>query len=116
VPASRQGSHALGGQMGEDCQTLSTRPRMGIWLCEATDPAWQGVDKGQLLVPGSQSLASHAGYDRGAENRIGAPGRHSAPEIREEGRGKVGTGWFPRRQESLVQSMAGAQEGLLSGG
>ena len=74
------------------------------------------VDEGQPQVPGSQSPASHTGYGEEAENRIGAPGRHSAPEIREEGRGKVGTGWFPRRQESLVQSMAGAQEGLLSGG
>ncbi|KRY62083.1 hypothetical protein T4D_3392 [Trichinella pseudospiralis] len=26
---------------------------------------------GAALVPGSQSLASHAGYSRGAENRIG---------------------------------------------
>ena len=35
-----------------------------------------GVDKEQPPVSGSQSLASHAGYSRGAENRIGAPGRH----------------------------------------
>ncbi|AXQ73441.1 hypothetical protein AWY89_10855 [Pasteurella multocida subsp. multocida] len=41
---------------------------MGIWLCESTDPTQQGVGKGQLLVPGSQSPASHTGYDRGAEN------------------------------------------------
>jgi hypothetical protein len=27
-------------------------------------------------VSGSQSLESHAGYGRGAENRIGAPGQH----------------------------------------
>ena len=44
-------------------------PWVGIWLCEAAG-GW-GVDKGQLPVPGSQTLASHAGYGRGAENRIG---------------------------------------------
>ena len=37
-------------------------------------PPGRGVDKGQPLVPGSQSLASHAGHGRGAENRIGALG------------------------------------------
>ena len=58
---------------------LFTQPWVGIWLCEATDPTWQGVDKGQPPVTGSQSLASHAGYSRGAENRLGAPGRHSGP-------------------------------------
>ena len=26
---------------------LFTQPWVGIWLCEATDPTWQGVDKGQ---------------------------------------------------------------------
>ena len=50
--------------------------RMGIWLCEAIDPTQQRVDKGQPLIPGSQSLASHTGYGRGAENRIGALGQH----------------------------------------
>jgi hypothetical protein len=49
-------------------------PWVGIWLCEAAG-GW-GVDKGQLPVPGSQTLASHAGYGRGAENRIGDPGGH----------------------------------------
>ena len=33
------------------------------------------VDKGQPPVPGSQSLAYHAGYCRGDENRIGDTGR-----------------------------------------
>ena len=33
-----------------------------------------------------------------------------------EGSGRGGTGWFPRRRESLVRSMAGAQDGLLEGG
>jgi hypothetical protein len=67
VPASGQSSGTLGRWTREDCQMLSTRPWVGIWLCEAQD-------KGQPLVPGSQSLASHAGYGRGAKNRIGAPG------------------------------------------
>jgi hypothetical protein len=82
---------------------------MGIWLCEATDPTQRGVDKGQSPVPGSQSLASHDGYDRGAENRMGVPGQHSAPEIWEErAGGEGGTGWFPCRQESLVWFVAAA--------
>jgi hypothetical protein len=78
---------------------LSTRPRVGIWLCEATDPTRRGVDKGQSPVPGSQSLASHAGYGRGVENRIESLG------IREEGRGRevpmqvrvFSPGWSTRR-------------------
>ena len=42
-PASNQSSCVLGGQMGgqmgEDCRTLSTWPCMGVWLCGATDPS-----------------------------------------------------------------------------
>ena len=56
-------------------------------------PHGRGVDKGQLLVPGSQSLAFHAGYGREAENRIGAPGQHSAQRGKEErsgGEGELG--------------------------
>jgi hypothetical protein len=53
---------------------LSTWTQMGIWLCEATDPTQQGLDKGQPPVPGSWSLGSHSGYGRGAVNRIGTPG------------------------------------------
>jgi hypothetical protein len=75
------------------------------------------VDKGQPLVPGSQPLASHAGYSGGAENRIGTPGQHWTLGIKgREGRGRGGTGWFPHRGESLVRSVAGAQDGLLAGG
>ena len=37
-PASSQCSSALGGQIWEDCWTLSTRPQVGICLCEATTP------------------------------------------------------------------------------
>jgi hypothetical protein len=84
---------------------LSTWPLVGIWLCEATDPTRQGVDKEQHPVPGSQSLAFHAGHGRGAENRIGAPGWHLAQEIQEErAGGKRGAGWFPCRL-SLVWAL-----------
>lgn len=37
-PASLQSSYALGRW---------TWPRVGVWLCKATDPTWQVVDKGQ---------------------------------------------------------------------
>jgi hypothetical protein len=69
-PESCQSSSALSRQTREDCWTLSTQSQVGIWLCEATDPTQQVVDKGQAPVPGSQSPASQAGYG-GAENRIG---------------------------------------------
>ena len=47
VPESGQSSCALGRQKREDCRMLSTWPRVGIWLCEATDPTQRVVDKGQ---------------------------------------------------------------------
>jgi hypothetical protein len=65
---SSQSSCALSKQAWEDCQRLSTWPQLGFWLCEATDPTQQGVDKGQPPIPGS-------------------PGRHSWPR-RYKKRGK----------------------------
>jgi hypothetical protein len=90
---------------------------VGVWLCEATDPTWWVVDKGQPQVPGSQPPASHAGYCRGAENRqIGAPGQPLAPGMKKgKGRRRGGAGWFPLEQESFVRSVTGAQDGLLAG-
>ena len=68
---------------------LSIRPQVGIWLCEATDPTRQVVDKGQPQVPGSQAPASHAEYGGVAENKIGALGQHSDLGMRRgEGRGE----------------------------
>ena len=46
-PTSGQRSCALGRQTQEDCWMLSKQPRVGVWLCEATDPTWWEVDKGQ---------------------------------------------------------------------
>ena len=71
-PMSSQSSCALGRQIWEDCQTLSTRPRMGIWLCEATGPhsrgrGGTGDGQGTALIPE-------------------APGQHSQPW--REGRGR----------------------------
>ena len=59
-----------------------------------------------------------AGHHRRAENKMGAPGvAQSAPEPKGgEGREGGGAGWFPHGRESLVWSMAGAQEGLPAGG
>ena len=83
------------------------RVAQGGHLCQATYPTQRVVDKGQLQVPGSQPLASHAESGEGAENRIGAQGAALGPEIREE-RAELegGTEWLPHRQESLVQSVA----------
>ena len=89
---SGQSYCALGRPLREDCLTLSTHPWMGIWLCKTTEPTWCGVDKGQPSIPGSLFLASHAGYGRGAENRIGVL------EYRKRAEGER----FPCRQESLV--------------
>jgi hypothetical protein len=46
---SSQSSCTLGRWTREDCRMLSTLPRVGIWLCEATDPTrWEvgGVEGG----------------------------------------------------------------------
>ena len=54
-PTSGQSSCALGRRTQEDCRTLSTRPQVGIWLCEATDPTRLGVGvggQGAAPVPG----------------------------------------------------------------
>ena len=56
---SGQSSGALGGWTREDCRTISTWPQVGIWLCEATDPTWWGVDKGQPPVLVSVSGIPH---------------------------------------------------------
>jgi hypothetical protein len=85
---SGQSSGALGGLTMEDCRSLSMRPQVGIWQCEATDPTRQGGRQGEPLVPGSQSLASHTGYSRGAENRIGTPGVALGPRDGKRGQGK----------------------------
>ena len=70
---SRQSSGALCGWT-QDCHTLSTRARVGVWLCEATDPNLAGGGQGAVLGNRSQPLASHAGYRGGAENKWGTLG------------------------------------------
>ena len=91
-PMSGQSSCALGRQTQEDCWMLSTWSGVDIWLMKPLTPHGVGVDKEQSPVPGSQSPASHAGYSRGAENRIGALGWQSAPERKgREVRGREGT-------------------------
>jgi hypothetical protein len=65
-----------------------------IWLCEATDPTWQGGGQGES--PDTSSL------------RVTL----LAPEIQErEGRGRE----VPTQARVLSPVMAGAQEGLLMG-
>jgi hypothetical protein len=48
---------------------------------------------------------------------MGAPGRLISPGAKgRRGQGERGSEWFPRGQESLVRSLAGAQDDLLAGG
>jgi hypothetical protein len=116
-PASSQSSCALGRRMREDCWTLSTRPRVNIWLCEATDPTRQGG--GQGAAPGTRFSVSGIPcwiWQRSWEQNRG-PWTTLSPEGKgREVRGRRGAGWFPYRWASLVWSVAGAQEGLLMGG
>ena len=67
-----------GGQ-GRTAGCFPCSPRWASSWVKPLTPYGGRDGGGQGAVPGSQSLASHAGYGRGAENRIGAPGRHSSP-------------------------------------
>ena len=115
--------------MWKDCRMPSTQPRVGVWLWEATEPQFpRGWTRGSLRSLGLMEARDNrfsvlgipdtAGHRRRAENKMGALGvPWSVPGLKgEEGRGRVGTGWFPCRQESLVRSMAATQEGHLVGG
>jgi hypothetical protein len=73
-----------GGQ-GRTAGCFPCSPRWASsWVKPLTPHSGGGGGEGVAPVPGSQSLASHTGYGRGAENRIGDPRRHSALEIWEE--------------------------------
>jgi hypothetical protein len=130
--ALTQGLKWDGHLQGHGCMGKSGRERASIWpkfWCSGLGDAggllddfhmtpdghlamWShwphtvGSEQGVAAVPGSQSPASHTGYGRGAENRIGAPGQHSALEGK--GREISGRGvaeWFPHRQLSLVWAL-----------
>jgi hypothetical protein len=109
-----------GWAVAEDCLTLSTWPRVGVWLCGATDPSL--VDGGQGAVLGTRfsalGIPDTAEHCRRAENRMGTPGAAQLALGRKggEGRERGGAGWFPHGRESLVWSLAGVQKGLLAGG
>jgi hypothetical protein len=120
-PASCQRSGALGRRTWEECRMLSMRPRVGVWLWEANDPTrrWWTRGSPRHQVPSLQ----HPTLDTTEELRIewGLRGSTEPWGQREEraggeGRGRGGAGWFPGRRESLVRSMAGAQDGLPAGG
>jgi hypothetical protein len=77
---------------------------------------YRAVLDNRLSVSGIPDTAGHFGR---AENKWGpAKGAaHSSLGPKGgEGRRRGGAGCFPLGQESLVQSVAGAQEGLLAGG
>jgi hypothetical protein len=70
-PVTHQSSCALGRQMQEDCQTLSTWPLVGIWLCEATGPHLTGGGQGaapNTRGSGVKLLASDI-WERGQRER-----------------------------------------------
>ena len=104
VPASHQSSSVLGRRThGRTSHASHMAPGGGgIWLCQATDPTRQVVDKGQPQVPGSQPPVSHAGYGRGSENRIGAPGAALCPGDKgREVRGRGGRWVVPTKARVL---------------
>ena len=78
-------------------------------------PIWQGVDKGQPQVPGSQPPAFYAGYGRGAENRIGAPGWYSAPGMK-RGEGRGGGRWMVLMWARVLGQVGGWNTEWPSGG
>ena len=63
-------------------------------------------------------ISDTARYRVRAQNKMGAPrAAGSSPGPKGGGgRGRGGAVWFPRGRESLVQSLAGVQEGLPVGG
>jgi hypothetical protein len=63
-PASSPSSCALGRQTQEDCWMLSTWPLVGIWLCEATDPSWQGGQGAAPDTMGPKATLSSLGRGR----------------------------------------------------
>jgi hypothetical protein len=69
--------------------------RVGIWLCEATDSTRQGGGQGAAPPP----------YQGPSSDTLnpGDTGERTEGER------------FPHRQEFVVQSVTGAQEGLLTG-
>ena len=82
-------------------------PAMGgrsLGLMEARDS--------RFLVLGIPDTAGHCGR---AENKMGVPGVAQPDPGPKGGKGRErwGAGWFAHRQESLVQSVAGAQKGRL---
>ena len=82
------------GGWGRTARHFPLGPGWASGCVKPLTPLGGGVDKGQPLVLGSQSPASHSGYGRGAENKIGATGLHSLPQRH----GKRAEGErFPRR-------------------
>ena len=71
--SDQSASCALGRQTLEGCQTLSTRPRVGIWLCQATGPHSMGGEQGAAL------------------DTRGPRATPSAPELQERGQRKRGS-------------------------
>ena len=100
-----------------DYCTISTCLQVDVWLWEATDPSSVGGGQGAVLGTrfSASGIPDTAGYRGRDENRMGAlEAAQSAPGPKgEEGRGR---GHWVVHTRSLVQSVAGAQEGLPVGG
>ena len=112
-PAFHQSSGALGGQTQETGACFPCGPRVVSGCGKPLDPSSAGGGKGTVLGTrfSVSGIPDTAGHLRRAEDKMGSPGvTWSSPGTKEEeGRERGGTGWFPRRRESLVWSVAGAQ-------
>jgi hypothetical protein len=94
----------------ENSRMLSILPHVGVWLFEGA------VLGTRFSVLGILDTSGHFGR---AGNRMGGVrGSLSHPQGRREERapGKGDGEWFTCRQEPLIWSMAGVQEGLPAGG
>ena len=97
---------------------VSSPCRMGIWLWEAMESQSVGVEREQSGVlglhgsQGQQILAlGHCWMLLDTMEELRIKWRPQGPKGGED-RERGATGKFPYRSESLVWSMAGAQEGL----
>ena len=99
--------------MQKDCH-IFMRPRVGVWLWEATDPSLEGGGQGAVLGTRFSALGipDTSGHYGRAENRMGSPGTAWSVLGQKggEGRGRGALGGFHAGEGPWT--VAGVQEGL----